>query len=48
MFHMSERIKVYFTFLRSSSFRFASLQLQDKQTFRFALSNYLLSKALTI
>ena len=48
MFHVSERIKVYFTFLRSSSFRFASLQLQDKQTFRFALNNYLLSKALTI
>ena len=48
MFRVSERIKVYFTFLRSSSFRFACAQLQDKQTFRFALNNYLLSKALTI
>lgn len=43
MFYMSERIEVYSTFLRSSSFRFASLQLQDKQTFRFALNNYILS-----
>ena len=42
MFHMSERIEVYFTFLRSSSFRFACAKLQDKQTFRFTLSNYLL------
>lgn len=48
MFRVSERIEVYFTFLRSSSFRFACAALQEKQTFRFALNNYLLSKALTI
>lgn len=42
MFRMSERIRVYSTFLRSSSFRFAFAPLQDKKTFRFALSNYLL------
>lgn len=48
MFRVSERIEVYFTFLRSSYFRFASLQLQDKKTSRFALNIYLLSKALTI
>ena len=48
MFRVSERIKVYFAFLRSSSFRFAFAPLQDKKTDRFALNNYLLSKALTI
>ena len=48
MFRVSERIKVYFTFLRSSSFRFASLHFKTEATFRCALNNYLLSKALTI
>ncbi len=33
MFRLSERIKVYFTFLRSTSFRFACAQLQDKQLY---------------